>query len=140
MLWNSTGRFQEYFNDIHISTSNIGCSNFDTKMLHCKCLILNYKITMRSLNKLIMVIRSHLQMWKTFCHYGGANSIKTNLQTNNLHLQVALLLIEFVPPEWLTFFPFKVKNFSRLQMDIFFYSNSRHSRRNVFREKRLNLC
>ena len=85
------------------STSNICCTNFDTKMLHCKYLlpreILSYKTTMRSLkNQSIMVIRSHLQKFLTF-DVKNVLPFKTKLQTHNLHLQVALVLIEFVPPE-----------------------------------------
>ena len=80
-------------------------------------------------------------MWKMFCHSGGVNSIKTNLQTCNLwtslyvsYKSVNLFWLNLPHKNGKTFFTSNVKNFSHLQMDIFCYFDflSLHCRRNTF--------
>ena len=78
-------------------------------------------------------------MWKTFCHSGRENSIKTNLEACNLWTgqyvsfkSVNLFWLNLPHQNGKTFFTSNVKNFSHLQMDIFCYFNFCHCRRNNF--------
>ena len=73
-------------------------------------------------------------MWKTFCHTGGANSIKTNLQFCNAWTgqSVNLFWLNLPHQNGKTFFTSNVKNFSHLQMDIFCCFDFCHCRRNAF--------
>ena len=79
-------------------------------------------------------------MWKTFCHSGGANCIKTNLQTCNLwtsqyvsHKSVNQFWFNLPHKNVKTDFASNVKNFSHLQIvDIFCYFDFFYCRRNPF--------
>ena len=78
-------------------------------------------------------------MWKTFCHSGRENSIKTNLETCNLwtgqyvsYKSVNLFWLNLPHQNGKTFFTSNVKNFSHLQMNIVCYFDFCHCRRNAF--------
>ena len=85
-------------------------------------------------------------MWKTFCHTGGVNSIKTNLQTCNLwtgkylsYKSVNLVWLNLPHQNGKTFYTSNVKNISHLQMNIFCCFDFCHCKRNTFGFFRQNI-
>ena len=77
-------------------------------------------------------------LWKTFCYFDRANSIKTNLQTCNLQT-IQSISYKSIHQFWLnlpypnskTFSTSNVKNNPHLQGDIFCHFDFCHSRRNA---------
>ena len=86
-------------------------------------------------------------MWKTFCHFYRANSIKTNSLTCNLwakwfvsYKSVNLFWLNyFWHWMWKTFCYYDRAN-SNLKIDIFDIGYEKHSRRNAFRCKQDPWC